>query len=254
MEKYIMVLDTETAGTLDKPFCYDVGYLILDTKADCVIVDSKHFIVEQIWHNLPLFDGAYYAEKRQDYIQLMRRRVAVMDKFGYIMREMARDIKKYNITDAYAYNSPFDDKVIARACDWFKCINPLETVAIHDIWGYACSFITQNDESYKEFCEKYEQFTETGNYKQSAETVYRYITHNPQFEEMHMGLYDCEIEAEILKYCIDVGAIWSMDYPVVKVLPRKQLKDFIVKKNGEEILHTKYYKKIIRDNTFYLTE
>lgn len=251
MANYTMVLDTETAGTIDKPFCYDVGYCIIDMNAH-TIVERKHFIVEQIWHNLPLFDSAYYADKREEYVLLMRKHLATMDKFGYIMREIARDVKKYGITDCYAYNSDFDDRVITRACDWFKCINPLETVAIHDIWGYACQFIT-NKKNYKEFCEANERFNDSGNYKQSAEVVYQYITNNPDFVEKHMGLHDSEIEAEILMYCIDNGANWATDYDVVRILKRIEAKPFVIKVDKKVVYSGTYIKKYVRDNTYYFT-
>lgn len=246
----VMIFDTETTG-LDKPFCYDVGYLVLDTETR-EIKKKAHFIIEQIWHNLPLFESAYYKEKRQLYIPLMRSRKATLDKWGYVMRTMYRDIKQYEITDAYAYNSDFDDKVFAFNCDWFKCNNPLENIAIHDIWGYASQFIT-NDENYKVFCENHSLFTDSGNYKGSAEAVYRYITGIVEFEEDHMGLMDTEIEAYILMECITRNAEWNRDYKVNKTLKREQEKPFTVKINGEVMYQGKYIKKYIRNDCYNFT-
>lgn len=244
----IIVLDTETAGSLEKPFCYDVGYVIYNVEENTRL-EEKHFVVEQIWHNLELFDSAYYADKRNQYVQLMRSRKATMDKFGYIMREMARDIKKYNVTDAYAYNSDFDDKVITRACDWFKCINPLETIAIHDIWGYSCEWITKF-QKYKDFCDDYGYYTDTGNYKQSAECVYRFITGDIEFEEAHMGLHDAQIELEILRYCLSHGATINWDYKVTRVLTRDEPQDFKVVVDNDTIYEGQYVKKYIRNNLY----
>ena len=246
----ILVFDTETTG-LNKPFCYDVGYQIIDTESAEVRV-AKHFIIEQIWHNLPLFESAYYKEKRQKYIKLMRARLATLDKWGYVMQEMRRDIKKYNITDAYAYNSEFDDSVFAFNCDWYKCANPLELTAIHDIWGYASQFIT-NYYDYRDFCEKHQFFTDTGNYKGSAEVVYRYLTNNSEFEEDHMGLYDAQIETIILFHCISKGAEWNKDYPVNKILARPQEKPFTIKVNNNVIYTGHYIKKYARNNCYNFT-
>lgn len=247
---YYMVFDTETTG-LDKPFCYDVGYAIYNEEIDSPEIE-RHFVVEQIWHNLPLFESAYYKEKRPKYIQRMRKQWAIMDKWGYIMRAMYRDIKKYNITDAYAYNSAFDDKVFTFNCDWFKCNNPLEMVAIHDIWGYASEFITCTSE-YQAFCEKYKYFTDAGNYKTSAEIVYRYLTENIDFNEEHMGLMDTRIENKILSVSCDMGAEWGMDYNVVKILPRNIEKPFTIKVNGK-IIHTgNYIKKYVKQDVYSFT-
>ena len=244
----VMVFDTETTG-LDKPFCYDVGYVIMDTETGEVI-DFHSFVVEQIWHNLALFESAYYKEKRSKYVDMMRKRDAVMLKWGYIMQRMKQDIRKYGITDAYAYNSAFDDKVFTFNCDWFKTLNPFDNVAIHDIWGYASEFITGTD-SYHEFCEANERFTDTGNYKGSAEVVHQYLTQDSEFIEEHMGIFDAEIEAQILFHCVsEKGAEWNHDYAVVKVLPRIITHPFTIKIDGEEIYSGEYVKKYVRSDVY----
>ena len=248
---YAMIFDTETTS-LDKPFCYDVGYAIMDTTT-FQIEKQAHFVVEQVWHNLPLFESAYYKDKRAIYISLMRQHKIVMDKWGYVMRAMLRDIKQYGITEAYAYNSDFDDKVFTFNCDWFKCNNPLETVAIYDIWGYASQFIT-NTPKYRMFCEQHQRFTDTGNYKGSAEVVFQFINDKPDFIEMHMGLFDSQIESSILAYCIMNGAQWATPYKTIKVLPRQIAKPFTIKVNGEIIYKGDYYKKYIRNDTYNFTE
>ena len=77
MENF-MVFDTETTS-LEKPFCYNIGYVIANENE---ILVKKSFVVEQIWHNLPLFNTAYYAEKRPLYVSAMKARKTVLDKFG----------------------------------------------------------------------------------------------------------------------------------------------------------------------------
>ena len=245
-----IVMDWETTG-LDKPFGYDLGYLIFDD--DFSILEERHFVIEQVWHNLPLFESAYYKEKRQKYVQLMRAKKATMDKFGYVMSQMRRDIKNYNVVDVYAYNSPFDDKVFTFNCDWFKCINPIEALPVYDIRGYANNFIT-NSNDYKAYCEAQELFTDSGNYSATAESVYRYITMENGFEEAHMGLYDCQIELEILGECVRRGAEFGKDYPVTKVIARPSLTPYKIKVNGKIIHEGLYIKKYIRNNTYNFTE
>ena len=82
----IMVFDTETTD-LNSPFCYDVGYLIANAETEEILV-RRHYVVEQVWHNLPLFESAYYKDKRPQYVSLMRSRQAILDKWGYIMRQL----------------------------------------------------------------------------------------------------------------------------------------------------------------------
>lgn len=244
-----LILDTETTS-INKPFCYDVGYKIIDD--DGKELCRKHHIVEQVWHNLALFESAYYKEKRPLYVQLMRARKASMDKFGYIMQSLARDIRNFGVTDIYAYNSDFDDKVITFNCDWFKCINPLEALPIFDIWGYASRYIT-NTKAYRAFCEQHQYFTETGNYKASAEVVYRYLTQNSDFEEAHMGVFDVDIETEILLYCITLGANYGEDNKAIKVLARVQEKPVTIKVNGKIIYKGLYMKKYVRNDNYNFT-
>ena len=246
----IMVFDTETTG-LDKPFCYDIGYAILNERQEVLL--RRHYVIEQTWHNLPLFESAYYKEKRPQYVALMRKREIIMDKWGYVMQQITRDIRKYEITDAYAYNSDFDDKVFTFNCDWYKCINPLEAIAIHDIWGYASQFITCNPD-YKWFCEINELFTDSGNYKGSAESVYRFLTDNNDFNEAHMGAYDVDIESQILFSCIERGAEWNKNYKVVKILVRPSHSPYTIKVNGEIIHQGVYSKKYVKNGLYSFTE
>ena len=247
MSDYALILDTETTS-LDKPFCYDCSWVIMQ-KADGKLIDFKANVVEQVWHNLPLFESAYYKEKRQKYVQMMRKHDAIMDKWGYVMRKLKQDIIKYGIEEVYAYNSDFDDKVIAYNCDWFKCNNPLENIEVYDIWGYASEFITGTAD-YQNFCETYERFTDTGNYKGSAEVVHQFLLSDPDFIEEHMGLFDSEIEASILFECVCRGADWGKDYKVNKVLARPILHPFTIKIDGVEIYSGEYVKKYVRSDVY----
>lgn len=243
-----IVLDTETTS-LDKPFCYDLGYVVVD-ETTFQIVMERHFVIEQIWHNLPLFESAYYKEKRQLYVRLLRTRQATLEKWGYATATLRRDIKRYGVTDVYAYNSDFDDKVMAFNCDWFKTINPIEDVPIHDIWGYASEFITNTNE-YRAFCKQYERFTDTGNYKGSAEVVYQFLTNSPDFVEAHMGLMDSQIEADILIACVrNYNAELGEDYRVARVLPALKFHPFKVQIDGTPIYEGEYVKKIVRKGNY----
>ena len=213
----IMIFDTETTS-LDKPFCYNIGYQIIDTETAETLV-ARDYVVEQVWHNLPLFSSAYYADKRPIYVQRMRSRKVVMDKFGYICRQMSRDLKFFEVEHAYAYNSPFDVKVFDFNCDWYKCSNPLDTVQVHDIRGYVHHFII--DEQYKAYCEEHGLFTESGNYSTTAEAVYRYLSGEDDFDEEHTALADADIESMILFETISKGADITKDEKVARSIERK---------------------------------
>lgn len=214
----IVVFDTETTS-LEKPFCYNIGYAVYNTETRTQLL-RKEFIVEQVWHNKPLFESAYYAEKRPIYVARMKAKKIVMDKFGYIMQEMIRDFKALEVAVAYAYNSAFDEKVFNYNCNWFKCNNPFDNIPILDIRGYVHNKIAFTDD-YQCFCEDNQLFTEGGNYSTTAEALFRYIDNNLDFNEEHTALADTEIEAKILFNCIDRGCKYSEVYKTYQSIPRK---------------------------------
>ena len=221
----IMVFDTETVN-LEKPFCYNIGYVIYNTETGESII-KKDYVVEQVWHNPMLFTTAYYADKRELYVNRMRARQATLDKFGYITQAMYRDIREHEVQHAFAYNSDFDERVFTFNCDWFKCINPFDSVQIHDIRGHVHRKIAFTS-SYQQFCDDHGYYTESGNYSTTAEDVYRYIVGDTDFIEEHTALADSEIELEILLHCVDLGAELTTDYKVYRTIPKTQLKDFLV--------------------------
>lgn len=244
----ILVLDTETTS-IDKPFCYNVGYTIFNTQ-DNNLLEEKDFVIEQVWHNLPLFSSAYYADKRPIYVSAMRGRRATMNKWGYVMRELANDIKKHNVEAVLAYNNPFDDKTITYNCDWFKTINPLDEVPVLDIRGMVSEYITNTTE-YKEFCEKHELFTEAGHYSGTAESVYKFITQNAAFEEAHTALADAKIEADIIKFCMMFDANPLKEYKVKSSIPRTTPKPIKIMIDDEVVYEGQYRKKFVRNGNYY---
>lgn len=242
----ICVFDTETTS-LDKPFCYNIGYAIIDADTWETIC-ARSFVVEQVWHNLPLFSTAYYAEKRSTYVAEMRARTTVMDKFGYICRQMMRDFRQYEIDTAFAYNSAFDEKVFDFNCDWFKCNNPFDTINIKDIRGFAHYFLVDDD--YKRFCEDNQFFTESGNYSTTAEIMFRYISKNMEFVEAHTALDDSLIEAEILLACINKGADLTRNYAAFRSIERPQEKTLHIKTTEQTDYYFQYSKiRINKDKT-----
>jgi hypothetical protein len=242
----IIVFDTETTS-INKPFCYNIGYKIVNAESRETLV-RRDYVVEQVWQNLELFTTAYYESKRQVYVNRMRARKVIQEKFGYICRQMYRDIKSFEIENGYAYNSTFDIGVFEFCCEWYKVQNPLDNIKVHDIWGFVSAFIS-NTEDYKFFCETNELFTESGNYSASAESVYKYITRNLDFVEEHTALADSEIESEILLHCVKTyGAILGEHYKTYKNIPRLIDKVMNIVVDGEIIDTITYKTKRVYDN------
>lgn len=232
----ICIFDTETTS-LDKPFCYNIGYIIADSVTHEKLV-KRNFVVEQVWHNLPLFESAYYANKRPIYVQGMRARAIKMDKFGYICSQMRRDFKQFEVECAFAYNSSFDEKVFEFNCDWFKCINPFDEIPIKDIRGFVHHFLVNRD--YLKFCDENGYYTTTGNYSTTAETVFRYTSGDNTFEEEHTALSDSEIEMDILFKCLDKGAKVTDDYTAFRSIKRNIEKELHIRTAEQTDFYFKY--------------
>lgn len=237
----ICIVDTETTS-IEKPFAYNIGYIIYDTEEKAVLL-REDFVAEQIWHNRELFTTAYYADKREGYISAMKARKCRLEKLGYITQRLRRLCKEYEVQAVYAYNAPFDERVMNFNCEWFKIINPFDDIPFYDIRGYVHQFMAFTPD-YQAYCDKHKHYTENGNYSTNAENVYRYMTQNIEFVEAHTALADCEIELEILLWCIDKGAEFNKAYKVYQSIPRRVEKTLEVKTaDGEKVCFP--YKKIV---------
>lgn len=242
----IVVFDTETVS-LEKPFCYNIGYTIVNKESREHLV-KRDYVVEQVWHNPMLFITAYYADKRENYVKAMRSRKTIMAKYGYICQAMIRDFIKYEVVGAYAFNSPFDDKVFTYNSDWFKCNNPFDNIPIFDIRGYVHHFMI--DDNFKAFCEEHGYFTDSGNYSTTAEVMYRYLTGNTDFIEDHTALSDSEIEADILLECFKRGAEVNTSYEVKRSIKREIEKFLTVNTRAGEVYRFPYTSiRINKDKT-----
>lgn len=236
----IIVFDTETTS-INKPFCYNVGYVVYDTISEIVLL-KREFVCEQVWHNPMLFTTAYYENKRDIYVKRMRARKIKLEKFGFVCQQMIRDIEFFEIEYAYAYNSEFDEKVFNFNCDWFKCNNPFDNLTILDIRGNVHNKIAFTDE-FKAFCEENNRFTEKGNYSTTAETLFQYIAKNTEFEEEHTALADSEIELEILIETIRRGCEWGVSYKTYTSIPRTVDRVLTIELNGQVVNEINYTKK-----------
>ena len=186
--KMILVLDTETVN-LEKQFVYDLGYTIADADGNAVL--KKSYIISQVFNNKELFATGYYSSKLPLYKERLASGYSKKVCWGNAMRYLANDIKKYGVTEIYAYNSRFDAKAFAFMCSWYNVVKPLGQT-----------------EDYKNFCKSNGYMTKHKypRPQQKAETLYRYLTQNVDFEEEHTGLEDSIIELAILMTALGLSA------------------------------------------------
>lgn len=203
---YRMVLDTETANTLDQPLVYDVGGIVCDKNGR--IYESFSFVIREVFVGLyDVMTSAYYANKMDEYRKDMREGKRKMVNFLDARHAILDLMDKYHIDEVCAYNASFDRNALNTTLRYltkskYRYFFP-RRAEFTCIWNMACQTICQRP-TYKDFCE--ENFfvsnkhdcDDAKNYSTSAETVYRYLILDPLFEEEHKGLDDVLIENEIM--------------------------------------------------------
>lgn len=201
-ERFI-VIDTETANTIEEPLTYDVGFFVMNRKGE--IFEEKSLVVYDIYaKEKDLMKTAYYADKLPKYEEKLKTGERQMVKF-FTIKMMIRDLmEKHNTNTVYAYNMSFDKRALNNTEKYitdgkYKWFFPKGT-DFRCIWNMACQVLLARP-SYINFALENGFVSDADNILTNAECCYRYITKNIDFEEEHQGLDDVRIEAEILKAC-----------------------------------------------------
>lgn len=209
-KKYYLVVDVETANSTEQALTYDIGFSVCDKKGN--VYESKSFAIsdiffdeKKIYNNYELMDSAYYANKLPQYYEGMRSGAWKVVPLLVARQEIHRLMKEYNINVVCAYNCNFDKNALNTTLRYIskskiRWFFPYGT-EFYCIWNMACQTICKQ-KGYLRFCLKNGLYSESGNMKTSAETVWAYMTQNPNFEEKHTGLEDVKIEVQIFAKCI----------------------------------------------------
>ena len=95
-KEYFLVVDTETANTIEQPLPYDIGYAICDRYGNIYL--ERSFVVAEIFCDMKdTMQSAYYAEKIPTYWDDMKNGIRVLAPMWKIHKTMVADMKKYNV-------------------------------------------------------------------------------------------------------------------------------------------------------------
>ncbi len=179
---------------------YDIGYAIHNKKGE--IVCAKNALVDEVFTNGKQMMGAFYARKMfSHYSRMMCDGKVTLRTWDYIIAEMQADMAEHKVKAFAAYNLGFDLRAINQtAVDLKKETVDISGIKLLDIWQFSCEVLL-NKRTYKKIAEAQNWKTDKGNYKTSAEMVYRYLTTDYNFEEDHTAASDVEIEVKILAAC-----------------------------------------------------
>jgi len=215
-----------------KPLIYDLGWQVVDRKGR--VYARRNFLISEIFSVPSIFNTAYYACKRPIYLEKLAKGEIILTDWRTAAAALEEDMAEVEAVGAY--NSMFDfkkaipftelyinmlyspdfydwDKMQERICKNIASDNRFSSTKefdpeifkfrgkdykLFDLWGLSCEHILNNDE-YKTMCQENGWITESGKYyKTSAETAFRFISRNLDFDEAHTALDDAAIESELL--------------------------------------------------------
>lgn len=204
MKKFI-VLDVEGYSTC-RP--YDVGYIV-GNKAGEVFEEKSYAFLPAVWDNICYKFEKEHVKGLKEAHEMAHRNIEEIlndndNKYNRIsdtnvlFNDLLRAITEHKIKRIWAYNCSFDKSALRRlfTSEQWEIINNLVTFC--DIIP-AILYTRLLNENYVNFCKENGFMTDKGNVRTKAETVYRYLTNNLEFEEAHTGLADVRIEYEILR-------------------------------------------------------
>ena len=209
-KKYIMVLDTETANGLvvkDKldlscSLVYDIGFTVIDKQGN--IYEQRSLAIWEIFCDMAdVMRSAYYADKIPQYWEDIRSGKRALVTFMKARKIVHDTMKKYNISVVSAHNARFDVNALNNTVRYitkseFRYFFPYGT-EIWDTYKGAVNTICKQ-KGYIQFCKREGYMTKhkTPRVRATAEILYKYLTGDYNFEEVHQGLQDTEIESKIL--------------------------------------------------------
>lgn len=205
----ILVIDTETANTLDgndmsDVLVYDCGWAVCDIYGN--VYETASYVNKEIFEGeQELMQSAYYAKKIPQYHKEIKEGARKIASIWEIRRAMFDTIERYGIHFAAAYNARFDANALNRTISWvskslaryFYRFGQIEWL---DIMKMAQDAIT-GTRNYKNWAIDRGYTTKTGTPRKTAELVYRYMTGEEDFKEEHTGLADVLIEVQIMAFC-----------------------------------------------------
>lgn len=212
-EKFLM-LDTETANTIDDPFYYDLGCAVVDAEGN--IYETASYVNADIFLDEEMMATAYFKEKIPQYWDEIKAGTRTLKRHINIKKAVRDLMKKWDIKFVVAHNASFD----------YRSTNYTQRLLTSSKYRYFFPYGTQildtlkmarealkESEAYKGFCKKNGFVCKNGTPRYTAEVIYRWLTQDLGFVESHTGLEDVLIEAKIFAFCRSVnpnvsGLLW----------------------------------------------
>lgn len=213
-------IDTETVGGAISPTgMYNLGAIIHDKDGN--ILATTSFLVMEHYDEI---SKDSYAKKNFPLYQkrLCEGSLSAVASENEAITILSNLCHFYNVKYVMAFNSGFDfTKTICRQL--------LEEFEFIDLYLMALQTITHL-KKYATFCQEHNKLSKSKcTYSTSAETIYSFITNQPDYQEEHTALSDAKIEMTIFVRCYSMHKkftrnIHQHDYKGKdKIFPKKSL-------------------------------
>ena len=214
----ILMIDNETANSLDDPIVYDVGFEVFDLAGR--IYERASFINQDVFKDSELMATAYYAEKIPQYEQQIKKGESVLLPWCMIKWKIYDVCKQHNIKIVAAHNARFDSKSLNYTQRYITTSKYRYFLPKGIVWWDTLKMarsVLGNNYDYRMFCLENNYVTANNQNRYTAEVIYRFLSGNNNFNEAHKGLDDVEIEKEIFRYCVVTnpeidGRLFTKDY------------------------------------------
>ena len=205
MNRYFhILLDTETANSLDYPMNYNTAWSVIDQHGN--VYEDFNFINKDIFFGCPeLMQSAYYARKIPQYLEQIERGEIKVASWYEIRDAFRKCCEKYHIKAIIAHNAHFDYRSCTmtqryETCSKYRYFFP-KGVEIWDTLAMARDVIAPMP-TYRKWCEVNGYVLKNGQPRLTAEILFRFISKDNAFVEEHKAMEDVVIEREIFWYCI----------------------------------------------------
>lgn len=202
-KKKNLMVDSETANTIEDNLMYDFGGAVINNDGE--VYEEFSYVIKEVFYDEKLMDTAYYKDKREQYekeiAEHKREVISIMD-----LREILFNlVKDYGIETVIAHNASFDARAMNKTIRYITKSKYRYLLPYGLEWQCTLKMarkVLTTDRHYLGFCEDFGFLTKTNKPQTKAETIYRYLTGNPTFEEAHTGLCDVMIEKEIFAFLV----------------------------------------------------
>ena len=113
-----LVIDTETTNSIDDPFCYDVGFAVVNATGE--VLEQHSYVVADIFLDNELMSSAYFADKIPQYWEDIKSGKRILRRFKTIKAILRDVVQQYDIRYIVAHNASFDYRSLnyTQRCNW----------------------------------------------------------------------------------------------------------------------------------------